>query len=68
VKRFNVPDVPGAFGWTATKPGERVGNIVCVEGRCVMTLGNATHGADSFVGPLTAGVQAVHLRVDGRCP
>ena len=66
VKRFDVPDVPGAFGWTATKPGERVGNVVWVEGRCVMTVGNAE--ARSFVAPLTAGVQAVHRRVAGRCP
>jgi hypothetical protein len=73
LKRFDVSGVPGAFGWTATNrdasdapPGERVGNIVWVEGRCVMTLGNA--GASSFVASLTAGVRAVHRRVAGRCP
>jgi hypothetical protein len=73
LKRFDVSGVPGAFGWTATNrdasdapPGERVGNIVWVEGRCVMTLGNA--GASSFAAPLTAGVKAVHRRVAGRCP
>ncbi len=66
LKRFDVPGVPSAFGWTATKSGERVGNVTWVEGRCAMTLGNA--GATSFVAPLTAGVQAVHRRVAGRCP
>jgi hypothetical protein len=66
LKRFHVPGVPGAFGWTATKPDDRVGNVTWVEGRCEMTLGNA--GAKSFVAPLTAGVQAVHRRVAGRCP
>ena len=66
LKRFDVPGVPGAFGWTATKPGQRVGNVTWVEGRCEMTLGNAD--ASSFVAPLTAGVQAVHRRVAGRCP
>jgi hypothetical protein len=66
VKRFDVPGVPGAFGSTATKSGQRVGNVIWVEGRCVMTLGNAD--ASSFVAPLTAGVQAVHRRVAGRCP
>ncbi len=73
LKRFDVPGVPGAFGWTATNkdasdapPGERVGNIVWVEGRCEMTLGNA--GTGSFAAPLTAGVKAVHRRVAGRCP
>jgi hypothetical protein len=66
VKRFDVPGVPGAYGWTATRPGQRVGNVSWVEGRCEMTLGNAD--ASSFVAPLTAGVQAVHRRVAGRCP
>ena len=66
VKRFDVPGVPGAFGFTATKAGQRVGNVFWVEGRCQMTLGNAD--ASSFVAPLTAGVQAVHRRVAGRCP
>ena len=67
LKRFDVPGVPGAFGWTATTPDDhRVGNVTWVEGRCAMTLGNAE--ASSFVAPLTAGVQAVHRRVAGRCP
>ena len=66
LKRFDVPGVPGAFGWTATKPGQRVGNVTWVEGRCEMTLGNAD--ASSFVAPLTAGAQAVHRRIAGRCP
>ena len=66
VKRFDVSGVPGAFGSTATKPGQRVGNVTWVEGRCTMTLGNAD--ASSFVAPLTAGVRAVHRRVAGRCP
>jgi hypothetical protein len=71
VKRFDVTGVPGAFGWTARKPGHRVGNITWVEGRCVMTLGSegaSSEGASSFVTPLTAGVRAVHRRVAGRCP
>jgi hypothetical protein len=61
VRRFEVPGVPGAFGSTATKPGERVGNVTWVEGRCLITVGNAE--ASSFVAPLTTGVQAVHRRV-----
>ena len=73
LKHFDVPGVPGAFGWTARNRdapdaprGERVGNVTWVEGRCVMTLGNA--GTSSFEAPLTAGVTAVHRRVAGRCP
>jgi hypothetical protein len=70
VKRFDVAGVPGGFGWTATRPGDRVGNIEWVEGRCVLTLGNAMHNgpASAFVGPLTAGVHAMHRRIAGQCP
>jgi hypothetical protein len=70
VKRFDIPGVPGAFGWTATKPGDRVGNVRWVEGRCVMTIGNAMRNAppSSFVGPLTTGVQALHRRIAAHCP
>jgi hypothetical protein len=70
LKRFDVTGVPGAFGWTARKPGHRVGNITWVEGRCNMTLGNEVDNEEtsSLVAPLIAGVRAVHRRVAGRCP
>jgi hypothetical protein len=70
VKRFDVPGVSSAFGWTATRPGNRVGNVRWVEGRCVITIGNAMHNAraSSFVGPLAAGAQAMHRRIAGQCP
>ena len=66
VKRFDVTDVPGAFGSTARNGSHRVGNVTWVEGRCVMTLGN--EAASSSVAALRAGVKAVHRRVAGRCP
>jgi hypothetical protein len=66
VKRFDVPGVRDSFGWTATRGDDRVGNVVWLEGRCVLTLGNAQ--AASFVGPLRTGVRAVHRRVAGSCP
>jgi hypothetical protein len=66
VKRFGVPGVADAFGWTATRSSDRVGNVVWIEGRCVLTLGNAQ--AASFVGPLRTAVRAIHRRVAGGCP
>jgi hypothetical protein len=70
VDRFDVAGMPGAFGWTATRPGDRVANVIWVEGRCVLTLGNAaqTGSAGTLVAPLTAGVQAQHRRIAGHCP
>jgi hypothetical protein len=70
VKRFHVPGVPDAFGWTATRLSDRVGNVRWVEGRCVLTIGNASRDtpATSFVEPLTTGAQAMHRRIAGGCP
>jgi hypothetical protein len=63
---FEVPGVPESGGWTAKVRPDPVANIVWVEGRCVMTLGN--QGPGDLVKPLTAAVQAVHERVKGQCP
>ena len=64
LRRFTVPGVPGAGGWTASEP--RVGNVYWVQGRCLMVLGN--QGPGPFTGPLSKGVQAIYERTDGKCP
>ena len=61
---FTVQGVPGARGWTASEP--RVGNVQWVQGRCMFVLGN--QGPGPFVSPLSAGVQAIYERTNGRCP
>jgi hypothetical protein len=66
LRRFVVPGIPGARGWTASKAGHTVGNIFWVEGRCLMILGNETTGP--FDGPLATGAQAIHQRTKGQCP
>jgi hypothetical protein len=64
LRYFTVPGVPGARGWTASKP--HVGNVLWVEGRCYLTLGN--QGPGPFPGPLSQGVRAIYQRTDGQCP
>ena len=64
LRRFTVPGVPGARGWTATEP--RVGNVHWVQGRCLLVLGN--QGPGPFAEPLSKGARAIHERTNGKCP
>jgi hypothetical protein len=68
LRHFDVPGIPGAFGWTATLGGSdhRVGNVMWVQGRCMMVLGN--EGLGPFAGPLSTGARAVYARTQGQCP
>jgi hypothetical protein len=64
LRRFTVPGIPGARGWTASKP--HVGNVWWVQGRCVLVLGN--QGPGPFAGPLSTGARAIYERTNGQCP
>jgi hypothetical protein len=64
LRRFTVPGVPGARGWTASKP--HVGNVLWVQGRCMLVLGN--QGPGPFAGPLSKGARAIYERTNGECP
>jgi hypothetical protein len=64
LRRFTVPGIPGARGWTASEP--HVGNLWWVQGRCVLVLGN--QGPGPFAGPLSTGARAIHERTNGDCP
>jgi hypothetical protein len=64
LRRFTVPGIPGARGWTASEP--HVGNLWWVQGRCVLVLGN--HGPGPFAGPLSTGARAIYQRTKGQCP
>ena len=66
LRRFAVPGIPGARGWTASKDGHTVGNIFWVQGRCLMILGHETSGP--FDGPLATGAHAIYKRTKGQCP
>jgi len=64
LRRFTVPGIPGARGWTASEP--HVGNLWWVQGRCVLVLGN--QGPGPFAGPLSTGARAIYERTNGDCP
>jgi hypothetical protein len=60
---FSVPGVPGARGWTASEP--HVANVLWVQGRCYLTLGN--QGPGRLEGRLSSGVRAIYERTKGLC-
>jgi hypothetical protein len=64
LRRFSVPGIPGARGWTASEP--HVGNVLWVQGRCLLVLGN--QGPGPFAGPLSKGARAIYERTNGQCP
>lgn len=61
IRRFTVPGVPGARGWSASG----FANVSWVQGRCVLLLGNADN--TSAESDLAAGVRAIHRRTKGQC-
>lgn len=60
---FSVPGVPGARGWTASEP--HVANVLWVQGRCYLTLGN--QGPGRLEGRLSTGVRAIYERTKDLC-
>lgn len=66
-KRFQVPDVPGATGWTGPDlHGNAIGNVYWTQGRCMMLISLETDGPR--VEPLSAGAKAIYERTGGTCP
>ena len=61
---FTVSGVPGARGWTASKP--HVANVSWVQGRCYLTVGN--QGPGPYPAALGKAVRAIYKRTNGRCP
>jgi hypothetical protein len=66
-KRFQVPAVPGAHGFTAPDlHGNPIGHVYWTQGRCMMLIGLEVEGPR--VARLSAGVKAIHERTGGTCP
>jgi hypothetical protein len=66
-KRFRVPGMPGARGWTGRDRHDNpIGHVFWVQGRCEMLLGN--EGEGDFVKPLSIGAKAIYERTKGVCP
>lgn len=67
IKRFQVPDVPGAHGWTGPDlHGNAIGHVYWTQGRCMLLLGLEVEGPR--VERLSAGAKAIYERTGGTCP
>lgn len=67
IKRFEVPGVPGATGWTGPDlHGNAIGHVYWTQGRCMMLIGLEVEGPR--VRRLSAGVEAIYERTGGTCP
>ena len=67
IKRFQVPDVPGANGWTGPDlHGNAIGHVYWTQGRCMMLIGLEVEGPR--VERLSAGAKAIYKRTGGTCP
>jgi hypothetical protein len=66
-RRFTVPGVPGARGWTGRDRHDNpIGHVFWVQGRCEMLIGN--EGKGDFVKRLSVGARAIYDRTRGVCP
>ena len=67
IKRFEVPEVPGAQGWTGPDlHGNAIGHVFWTQGRCMLLLGLEVEGPR--VERLSAGVRSIYERTGGTCP
>ena len=67
IRRFTVPGVPSARGWTGRDlHGNAIGHVFWVQGRCMLVIGN--EGNRPFVEPLSIGAKAIYERTNGVCP
>ncbi len=67
IRRFTVPEVPGARGWTGNDLHDNpIGTVQWVQGRCLMLL--VSEGDLPFVDVLSTGARAIYERTGGDCP
>ena len=67
ITRFEVPEIPGATGWTGPDlPGTAIGTVYWTQGRCLLIVSQETEGPR--VRPLSVGAQGIYERTGGTCP
>jgi hypothetical protein len=67
IKRFQVPDIPGAHGFTGPDlHGNAIGHLYWTQGSCMLLIGIETGGPR--IEPLSAGALAIYERTGGTCP
>ena len=70
-ERLTVPGLPGARGFTHHDKKQKVtvSNIVWIQGRCVLVVGDLIPSATANTAPaVIAGAKAVHRRAGAACP
>ena len=66
-KPFQVPEVPGADGWTGPDlHGNAIGQLYWTQGRCMLVIGLEVEGPRTK--RLSAGAAAIYERTGGTCP
>jgi hypothetical protein len=67
ITRFEVPEIPGATGWTGPDlHGNAIGTVYWTQGRCLLIISVETMGPR--VRPLSVGAQGIYERTGGTCP
>jgi hypothetical protein len=65
---FTVAGIPAARGVKSQNPGETDTNLVWVQGRCTLLIGESIPNSTAPTGPLSAAAKAVYGRTGGTCP
>jgi hypothetical protein len=66
--KFRAAGIPGARGAKGKMPGGSYANLVWVEGRCTLLVGESVPRATAPTAALSAAAQAIYRRTAGRCP
>jgi hypothetical protein len=65
---FTVAGIPGAGGTKGKDPGGSYADLVWVQGRCLLLVGEAVPNSTAPTRPLSAAANAVYRRTRGTCP
>jgi hypothetical protein len=67
IRRYTIPGVPGAVGYTATLAGRGAANAFFTEGRCLLLVADNVPVGD-VAGPVEMAARAIFNRTGGSCP
>lgn len=65
---FTVAGIPTARGTKSQNPGETDANLVWVQGRCTLLVGESIPNSTAPTKPLGVAAKAVYRRTGGTCP
>lgn len=65
---FTVPGIPDARGVKGTNPGGSAADLVWVQGRCTLDVGESVSNPTAPTKPLITAAKAVYRRTGGTCP